>query len=180
VAWAALKAKLTPLPKKHKKRQLQPLYDALNEAKGYNFLVRMGCTNVHFIPVSTTKGQKTPDLGADAEGHKVLCDVKTINVSEEEVERRLTGGVGKSTSELDRGFFDKLKSDIDHAKVQMVIFNPDNAVRKIAYIVVNYDDYLHEYADRYWPQIVQFIANYPIHDLEVEFDIKPPFSLARA
>jgi hypothetical protein len=32
-AWAALKAKLTPLPERDKKRGLQALYDVLNEAE---------------------------------------------------------------------------------------------------------------------------------------------------
>lgn len=179
-AWAALKAKLTPLPMKHKKRVLQPLYDTLNEAKGYNYLARIGCANVHFIPESAIKGQKTPDLGADAQGRKVLCDVKTINISDKEIGRRRSGGVGTSTDQLDSGFLGKLKSDLEHAKAQMLVYDPDGTVRKIAYVVVNYDDGLHEYADRYWPQITQFLADNPIPDLEVEFDIKPPFHSARS
>jgi hypothetical protein len=179
-AWAALKAKLAPLPKKHKKRVLQPLYDTLNEAKGYNYLARIGCTNVRFIPESAIKGQKSPDLGADAQGRTVLCDVKTINISDKEVDRRRSGGVGMSTDQLETGFLNKLKSDLEHAKAQMMAYNPGGIARKIAYVVVNYDDGLHEYADQYWPQIDQFLADNPIADLEVEFDIKPPFDSARS
>lgn len=73
-AWATLKAKLTPMPKKRKAR-LEPLYDLLNEAKAYNHLKRIGCVNIQFIPASA-KGEKTPDLGADAQGRKVLCEVR--------------------------------------------------------------------------------------------------------
>jgi hypothetical protein len=174
-AWAAIKAKLTPLPKKHKMRVLQPLYDTLNEAKGYNYLARIGRANVHFIPESAIKGQKTPDLGADAQGRKVLCDVKTINISEKEIDRRRSGGVGINTDQLDSGFLGKLKSNLEHAKAQMLAYDPDGTVRKIAYVVVNYDDGLHEYADRYWPQITKFVTDNPILGLEVEFGIKPPF-----
>jgi hypothetical protein len=72
------------LPKKDKARVLQPLYNTLNEAKGHNHLTRIGCANVHFIPESAIEGQKTPDLGADAQGRKVLCDIKTINISDKE------------------------------------------------------------------------------------------------
>lgn len=177
-AWAALKAKLTPLPKKHKKRVLQPLYDTLNEAKGYDYLVGTGYANVHFIPESAIKGQKTPDLGADAQGHKVLCDVKTINISDKEIDRRRSGGVGTSTDQLGSGFLGKLKSDLERAKAQMLAYDPECTVRKIAYVVVNYDDGLHEYADRYWLQITHFMTENPIPDLEVEFDIKLPFHSA--
>jgi hypothetical protein len=123
-AWTALKTKLTPLPKRDKKRNLQPLYDTLNEAKAYNHLIRIGCANVHFIPVSTMEGQKTPDLGAtDPNGRKVLCDAKTINISDIEVARRRSGGVGTSTDQLDCGFFTKLKSDLQKAKAQMVAYD---------------------------------------------------------
>ena len=121
----------------------------LNEARGYNYLARIGCANVHFIPKSATKGQKTPDLGADAHGRKVLCDVKTINISDKEVGRRRCGGVGTSTDQLDTGFLGKLKSDLERAKTQMLSHDPDGVARKIVYVVVNYDDGLHEYADRY-------------------------------
>jgi hypothetical protein len=48
-AWAALKAKLTPLPKKHKKLVSQPLYDTLNEAKGYNYLAGIGCSRSPYL-----------------------------------------------------------------------------------------------------------------------------------
>jgi hypothetical protein len=171
-AWTALIAKLTPLPKKHNTRILEPLYNLLNEAKAYNYLRRIGCTNIHFIPESKTK---TPDLGAGLQGQKVLCDVKTINRSDVEVGRSLSGGVGTIKEQLDAGFFRKLKSDLEHAKKQMLTYNPDSTVKKIVYVIVNYDDNLHEYGDTYRSQIAQFIANNPVPDLEVEFDIKPPF-----
>jgi hypothetical protein len=179
-AWEALKVKLTPFPKRDKKRVLQPLYDILNEAKGYNFLKRIGYTNVHFIPTSAIEGQKTPDLGADAQGCKVLCDVKTINISEKEIDRRRSGGAGCSTDQLDNGFLNKLKSDLEYAKAQMLAYDSDSATRKIAFVVLNYDDGLHEYADRYWPQITQFLVANPIIDLEYQFDIKPPFYSAKS
>ncbi len=178
VGWAALKAKLTPLPKSHKTRVLEPLYNILNEAKAYNHLKRIGCINIHFIPESKVKGQKTPDLGADAQGQKVLCDVKTINRSDVEVDRANSGGVGTTKEQLDAGFFRKLKSDLEYAKKQMLAYDPDKAMRKIAYVIVNYDDNLHECGNLYESQISQFRANNPIPDLEVEFDIKPPFYTA--
>ena len=161
------------MPKKRKAR-LEPLYDLLNEAKAYNYLKRIECINIQFIPASAN-GEKTPDLGAYAQGRKVLCEVKTINPSDAEVHRANTGGVGTTKQQLDAGFFRKLKSDLEHAKAQMLVHDPDNVARRIVYVIVNYDDLLHECGDLYRSDIAQFMANNPISDLEVEFDIKPPF-----
>jgi hypothetical protein len=117
-------------------------------------------------------------LGADAQGQKVLCDVKTINRSDVEVDRFKSGGVGTTKEHLDASFFGKLKSDLEYAKRQMLAYDLDSAVRKIAYVIVNYDDNQHECGDLYENQIAQFSANNPIPDLEVESDIKPPFYTA--
>lgn len=177
-AWAALKAKMPPLLKKHRTRAWEPLYDTLNEAKGYNHLTRIGCRAVHFIPA--VEGMKTPDLGAlSPEGRKVLCDVKTVNISDIEVRRRREGNVGTTIDQLEDGFFRKVQSDLAHAKTQMVTYAPDISTRKIAYVIVNFDDGLHEYVDRYRVQIEQFMAENAILDLETVFDIKDAFHSAR-
>lgn len=178
VAWAALKAKVPPLLKKHRTRVWEPLYDTLNEAKGYNYLTRIGCSAVHFIP--TVEGMKTPDLGAlSPEGRSVLCDVKTVNISDIEVHRRREGSVGTTIDQLEDGFFRKIQSDLAHAKTQMVTYAPDASTRKIVYVIVNFDDGLHEYVDRYRVQIEQFVAANAIPDLETVFDIKDAFDSAR-
>jgi hypothetical protein len=62
-AWSYLKAQLAQLlAVRSAKRGWQALFDKLNEAKGYNHLVGIGCTNVEFVPVSSVNGQRTPDL----------------------------------------------------------------------------------------------------------------------
>jgi hypothetical protein len=56
-AWSYLKAQLAPLlAGRSEKRGWQALFDKLNEAKGYNHLISVGCTNVEFIPVSSVNG----------------------------------------------------------------------------------------------------------------------------
>ncbi len=100
-AWAAIKEKLKRWPKvrTHEHRALEPLYEILNEAKGYNYLKRTGCSNVRFVRVSARQNEKTPDLAAEHRGQQVLCDVKTINRSYNEVERARTGGVLRAPRE---------------------------------------------------------------------------------
>ncbi len=103
-AWAYLKAEaVSRLMARDVKRGWQALFDILNQAKAYNYLKGLGCTNIAFIPVSRAKGRQTPDLEAELNSVKVLCEVKTINISEEEAARRQSGGVGTSTDRLEFG-----------------------------------------------------------------------------
>lgn len=175
-AWVFLKSEVTPLlAAKHPTRGWQSLFDKLNQAKAFNYLKGAGYLNVRFIPPSAVKGQQAPDLQADG----TLCEIKTINVSDVEADRRDSGGVGTVTDRLDEGFFKKLSSDLLKAKAQMVSYDGGKASKYIAYVIVNFDDRLHEYADRYQQQIDRYIASDPVPGLKVVvFDIKPPFYTA--
>jgi hypothetical protein len=180
-AWTYLKGELAPLLiAKHETRGWQQLFDKLNQAKAYNYLARVGCTGILFIPESKVKRQRTPDLEASAQDGQVLCEVKTVNVSEDEANRLHNYGVGTITDQLPESFFIKLSSSLTQATAQMLAYNADTKTKRIAYIIVNFDARLHEYADRYQLQIDQFMANNPTPNLEVRFDIKPAFYSAQA
>lgn len=180
-SWRFLKADLAPLmTKKDPKRGWRELFDKLNEAKGYNYLVRAGCTDVRFIPRSSIQGQKTPDLEGSLGGTKVLCEVKTINVSEAECARRNGGGVSSTPMQLPLEFVNKMKSVLEVAKDQMVAYCPAPRTKKVAYVIVNYDDLLHLCAERYAAQIGAFVATKPIPELEIVFDAKPAYYYAMA
>jgi hypothetical protein len=171
-AWVFLKSEVAPLlVARDPKRGWQALFDKLNQAKAFNYLKAAGYQNIRFVPPSAVRGQQTPDLQADG----VLCEVKTINISEVEADRRDCGGVGTSTDRLDEGFFRKLSSDLRKARDQMAAYSADGRTKYIAFVIVNFDDSLHEYADRYRPQIDQYVTSVPVPDLEIAFDIKPPF-----
>jgi hypothetical protein len=181
-SWERLKCDLIPLiTKRDARRDWQPLLDKLNEAKGYNYLVRIGCTEVEFIPRSLTKGQQTPDLHGRFGSARVLCEVKTINISEAERAFREGGVVRSILTRLPPEFFNKLKSTLETAKNQMATYYPTaTEIRQIVYVIINYDDVLHEYARDYATQLEAFIATKPVPDLEIAFDIKPPFYWATA
>jgi antitoxin HicB len=180
-AWSYLKAQLAPLlTLRNEKRGWQALFDKLNEAKGYNHLVSVGYTSVEFVPTSSVNGQRTPDLQGRLAGVRVLCEVKTINISEVEATRRANDDAGSISRHLTGGFFSKLASDIETAKSQMAAYDADNSTKKIVYIVVNFDDSLHEYADDLSAQIDSFIAANPMSQIDVVFHIKPPFYSATA
>lgn len=49
----------------------------------------------------------------------------------------------------------------------MAAYGAGGCTKYIAYVIVNFDDSLHEYADRYRRQIDQFIASDPVPGLKV-------------
>lgn len=116
-AWQHLKKDIAPLlQRRHPTRGWQPLFDKLNHVNAYNYLAGMGCTARRFIPESPISGRKTPDLEAQLGHTKVLCEVKTINISEIEATRRTHGGVGSTEAQVSDGFFKKLTADLRNAK----------------------------------------------------------------
>lgn len=175
-AWTFLKGELAPLLRaKQATRGWQPFFNKLNQAKGYNHLKRLGCSNIRFVPESNTKDRLTPDIEAVENGRAVLCEVKTINISEAETKRRLSGGVWTSTDHLNEQFVDKLRSTIDRGVLQMQSHNAEPGTRRIVYVVINFDDMLHEYADQYASQMAAIIAHYPVSGLEIFLHHKGPF-----
>ena len=181
VSWSYLKTELVPLlTKKDAKRGWRALFDRINEAKGYNYLAIFGCTDIEFIPRSPKQGEPTPDLRGSLGHIKVLCEVKTIGISQVEAARRNDGSVGTILAELEDGFFNKLTATLETARRQMVTFCPDPGTKRIAYVIVDFDDSLHEYAQEYSKQIATFIATQPVPGLDIVFDIKPPFYSAMA
>lgn len=176
LAWHFLKNEAIPLLKtKHPTRGWTQLFETLNEAKGYRHLARIGCTNIAFIPRSTKMNVRTPDLQGFLLATKVLCEVKTINPSLIESDRRMSGGVGTTLAHLQEGFFRKLTSDIATAASQMLAYDGNTRTRRIVYVVVNFDDNLHEYAAEYQKQIEACLAHAANPGIETVLDIKPPF-----
>ena len=57
----------------------------------------------------------------------------------------------------------------------MAAYDAHNSIRRIVYIIVNFDDRSHEYGDDYSAQIDSFIAANPTPQIEIVFHIKPPF-----
>ena len=174
--WEFLKNEALPrLEAPHPTRGWQQLFDTLNEAKGYNHLVRMGCKAIKLIPRAKTDKVQTPDLRGCLGATVVLCEVKTINVSDDKATRSATGSVGTTQRYLERELFDKLSSVVHTAASQLLTFNRDSVFRRIVYVVFNFDDRLHKYADEYQKQIEAFIAGALLPNVEIVLDIKPPF-----
>jgi hypothetical protein len=109
------------------------------------------------------------------EGADVLCEAKTINRSEREVVARTQKGVSSVSNRLPTEFFTKLTSTIRRADQQMAASSSAPDIKRIVYLVVNFDDSLHEYVDDYLAQIQQRREEFVVPGLEIVLEVKPKF-----
>jgi len=177
-AWRALKAAAIKRLIRKKRKGWEPLFDILNEAKAYAYLAALGCTGIQMIPPSYE--YKTPDLRADLNGRLVLCEVKTINMSDD---GRTISAAGSSSPRgrcLSEEFLGgKLTWTLRAAKAQLDAF-PAPGARKIAYVVFTPDHSLNGCADDYSLQLTAFLMERPPEGVEVEIFQFPELSPATA
>ena len=158
------------LTKKHAGRGWHQLFDTLNEARAYNYLISLGCSNVHFIPESIKNGEQTPDLEGIFCSGKLLCEVKTINISDEEAYiRAIDKPIVQNTKyQLARPFFMKLRSCITKAENQLKAYDSSKGARLIAYIFINFDEYpFCEYKETYFQQIDHYLSENRVTEVKL-------------
>ncbi len=173
VAWEHLKRRASRyLIRDVKGRAWQQLFDVLGEASAYRYLRECeGCSAVRFI---TESNDQTPDLEGVRDHERVLCEVKTINISDDEVSaRRRPSVVRKGCDRLENGFFRKLDSDIAKAKTQLQSYDPNGDAHHVVYIKICFDDWGGSYEDDYFRQINQHLLEHPP---EVKVVVKPDLS----
>lgn len=165
-AWRALKTSAIKRLIRNKKKDWEPLFDMLSEAKAYAYLAALGCTDIQMIPPSYDA--KTPDLRAELNGALLLCEVKTINMSNDERVTRADNGVPPSGGRLSEKFLaGKLTWTLRAAKAQLDAF-PSPAGHRLIYLVFNPDESLAGYADDYAPQLKAFLSGVPLEGVDVE------------
>ena len=176
-AWKSLKAEVIHRfsQTRDTNRGWQAAFDIINEVKAYRFLKeKFSVTELQFILKSKKKGQKTPDLCGKRNGETVLCEVKTINPSKEEIAARNNGTARNTTQQfLSENFWEKLKEKMKGAYDQMTSY--DASASRIIYVIFNFDDNLNEYVSNYISQIKHKAPNLCPALVEVIFDIKPPY-----
>ena len=166
-AWTFLKAEAQPhlTLKNMGGRGWQQLIDILNQARAHNYLTSIGCTGVRFIPRTKTK---TPDLEAQLDGLKMLCEVKTLNISEEEVSARQKGE-GTVSNRLSPAFFGKLASTLREANSQMEAYDSTGRCKRLTYLIVIFDDLNGDYKEEYYRQIDNYLCANLISEMEIVF-----------
>jgi hypothetical protein len=175
-AWEFIKKeatiKLTKWDEKNARGQ-QQLFDILNQAMAYKYLLReIGCSNIRFIPRSSKI--KTPDLEGILWHINVICEVKTINISENEAFTRREMSSGRPRCDqpprkLDQAFWDKLWDTLVKAKKQIETYASGNGRRNIVYIFINFDDMWDTYREQYFQEIDDFLSSNIIQGIEIVF-----------
>ena len=158
-AWKALKNEAAPyLTRRDPRRRWRQLFDILGQVDAYRHLRNIGCSRIRFIPRSATR---TPDLEGTLDSGRVLCEVKTINISDAEVDAR--GKVTSATisSQLDDRFIRKLDLAIATAKDQLHTYDPTGDARHLVYCNIKFDDWVGYYETYYWRQLDQHLSDHP-------------------
>ncbi len=169
-AWSDLRERAAPyLLARVPGRGWQALFDILNEAKGFAHLRRIGCTNVRFIPHAA---DKTPDLEGILNGGIVLCEVKTINISKEEAQRRQRVHQGEIVStdisvRLSDGLLQKFTSTLNDAVGQLGSYDSQGQARRIVFAVIHFDDWVGNCQPEYFAQIDRHLQADPVVGAEL-------------
>jgi len=158
-------------PSPHKGRGWQSLFDVLNEANAYAYLRRIGCTNIRFIPC---QDHPMPDIEAEQEGQRVLCEVKTINMSDDEAGRRRrvysgTPVVSNVPTALGARFLGKLSKTLTNAVRQLDAADPHREARRIVFSVLNFDDWVGDYYPAYLREIDAHLVAHAVEGAELVF-----------
>ena len=165
-SWHILKGKAIRDYRNHRRGQLkQPFFNQLNEAFAYGYLTRQGCTHVEILQESNTP---TPDIRYVEAGALKHCEVKSIGLSDAEIQRRESGEVHETSYErLDNGFLNKLSSAIGKAKAQIDSQGTDGLV----YLIVRFDDMAPDYQG-YKRQLREYFRKHDIRDVYIKFGLR--------
>lgn len=166
-AWSHLKGKAARYLtcKDRSGRGWQQLFDLLNEARGYNYLKGLGASFIRFVP--EVNGKRTPDLEAALQGQRLLCEVKTLNISQEELAVREGRKAGRLSNELSDGFLKKLDSSIEDAIDQMRAYDDEKRARLVVFINPCFDDILGECKEDYFHQIDSHLLRFQDESIEI-------------
>jgi hypothetical protein len=133
--------------------------DLLNQASAYHYLRGRGCTDIAFLPKSSTA--RTPDLQAKSAAASILCEVKTVNIA------RIDGN-----GRLPPSFFKKFATRLHDAVAQMASFDRDGDAERIVYVVLAFAGNLRDAIPDCMDQVQAFVRTSPILEAEIVFDVK--------
>lgn len=141
-------------------------FDHLNEVFGYQFLVQKGYENVRLLAEDKNKKNKTPDLEYEKNGIKYYCDVKTINRSDDDIERFRCRKVFSALvyEELSSPFLTKISSAIQSASDQIKSKNTAGMV----FLFINFDDFTLAHYQRYKEQIIELLLSQTMPEIYIK------------
>ena len=148
-SWQVLKDKTVRHYRDHRRGQLkQGFFNQLNEAFAYRWLVRQGFSGVRMVPENN---RRTADIEFREDGHRRHCEVKTIGLSDDEINRRQERRYdGARYEQLGQGLLNQLSDAVRKARAQIGAHNSDGWV----YIVLIWDDMALDYYQRHRRTII--------------------------
>jgi hypothetical protein len=129
----------------------QAFFNQLNEAFAYRYLIRKGFKNIRFIKEGK---EKSPDIRFVDRRTVSYCEVKTIGISDDEINRR----AGQSVSDgavyliLSPGFLNKLTSGIDRARKQIQYLGENGLI----FFLIRFDGIALDHYRSYRKQLTKF------------------------
>lgn len=146
-AWQEFKCKVIKyVCGKDKLRAYEQLFNCFNEVKGYIFLKYDNYKDIHFLKEDI---KRTPDIKATRNNADTLLEVKTINISEREIDylnknyeliRSGNDPMVRCVEDiLPLVLIQKIDSTISVAKEQLVNYKSNKIEQRIAYIIYRLD-----------------------------------------
>jgi hypothetical protein len=175
-AWADLKPRAARCAVAATPRQdgrgWQDMFDVFTEARAYGYLRAIGASDIRLVPRSDRA--KRPDLEAISAESKILCEVKSINVSDVQAEKNRRRSRGEVTiadarTEVEGGLLEKVTRTIAAAIGQLRSFDESHQSRWVVFVGLNFDDFLNEFIDRYLKQIDDYLTDHPVTEVELVF-----------
>ena len=104
----------------------------------------------------------------------MLCEVKTINISEDKAGRRRrvysgTAVASKTPTELGAAYLSKLRNTLDNAVRQFDAFDPERTARRVVFCVLNFDDWVGDYYPSYFREMDTHLLTHPVKGVELVF-----------
>ena len=163
-SWLELKRKAVKHFPDHRDGQLkQGFFNQLNDAFAYQHLLRKGHSHVRVLRET---GNTCPDLSYRDAGVQKFCEVKSLGISEQEIQRRDQSGIlhMSSYSHLPEGFLRKLDTALTKAGDQIASQDAGGLV----FIVVACDDFTLTHYRTYRAQIMRRILSHAVAEVVVK------------
>lgn len=163
-SWQILKEKALKHYLDHREGQKkQGFFNQLNEAFAYRYLLGKGFENVRFIKEGTGK---SPDISFNDQRY---CEVKTLGISNDEMNRRSTQSVygGAVYASLSEGFLKKFKDHVNQAWKQIHAFGEKGFV----FVIIRFDDIALDYYQDYRKQLIRFSEDQRFDNLFIKIGL---------
>ncbi len=167
-SWQILKDKVLNQFLNHRKGQTkQGFFNQLNEAFAYRYLVSKGFKDIRFIKEAEDK--RSPDIKFSVNNTWCCCEVKTLGISDDEINRRDTMAAYDNSVyvSLTDGFLNKFHDAVNTARKQISAFGSDGLV----YIIIEFDDGALDYYQNYRKQLISFLARQGFEDLFIQIGL---------